>query len=81
MQGGIGLVGFGADGSRLFQVMSGRTVAVELVFRGRAYLVAFQPGRAPMSFRIVDVSTGRVVGTRKTELPMLLDRTASLSAE
>lgn len=70
---GIGVAAYGMDGEKRFQLLDGQHAWVALVHDGRAYVDA--GGVEPL--RIVDLSTGRVVGTREQPLPALLLGTGS----
>jgi hypothetical protein len=68
---GMGLAAYGTDGSRRFQVMSGQAVWIAEAFGGRAYVA--RTGHVARRFlRVVDLSSGRLLGERKVELPDLL---------
>lgn len=69
---GIGVAAYGMDGEKRFQLLDGQHAWVALVHDGRAYV---DVGGEPL--RIVDLSTGRVVGTREQPLPALLLGTGS----
>jgi hypothetical protein len=69
-ESGMGLVAYGTDRTRRFQVFPGRPVWIGFVYRGRAYVSL--GGRT--AFRIVDLASGRLAGTRSGEAPWpLLD--------
>jgi hypothetical protein len=74
-QSGMGLAAYGADRTRRFQFLPGRPAWIGFVYRGRAYVsVAGQS-----ALRIVDLASGRPVGTRRSEAPLpLLDNAVSL---
>ena len=64
---GIGVVAYGIEGEKHYHLFDGHDAWVALVLDGRAYVdVAGEP------LRILDLSTGRVVGTREQPLPTLL---------
>lgn len=63
----MGLAAYTADGSRRFRLFDGEHVLVWRAFRGRAYV-----GKNGEPFRIVDIASGRVVGTRRDAPPWLL---------
>jgi hypothetical protein len=62
-----GLAAYDADGSRRFRLFAGEDVLVWRAFRGRAYV-----GKDKEPVRIVDIASGRVVGTRRDVPPWLL---------
>lgn len=69
-ESGMGLAAYGADGARRFQLFPGQPVWIGYVYRGRAYVSL--SGRAQL--KIVDLASGRIVGTRRAEAPWpLLD--------
>ena len=63
----MGLAAYTADGSRRFRLFDNEPVMVWRAFRGRAYV-----GKDGEPFRIVDIESGRVVGTRRDAPPWLL---------
>ena len=63
----MGLAAYTADGSRRFRVFAGEPVVVHEAFRGLAYV---RTNDAP--FQIVEVASGRIVGTRRDPPPLLL---------
>jgi hypothetical protein len=65
----IGLVAYDLQGTKRFQLFRGRSLSVsETNYRGRAYV--YVAGRiAP---RVVDLSTGHLVGIQRRPLPFLL---------
>jgi hypothetical protein len=65
---GMGLEAFGPNGKRRFGLFRGHDVWVDHVAKGRAYVAGYGWKRE----RVVDLRSGRVTGTRKTETPMLL---------
>lgn len=65
---GMGLDAYGPDGTRLFELFPGLDVWVDHVARGRAYIAVYGWRRE----RMVDLRSGRVVGTTTTEAPSLL---------
>jgi hypothetical protein len=66
---GIGLAAYGFDGDERFRVLEGEQAWIGQVYLGRAF-VGIAGGAEPL--RIVDLSTGLVVGTRVEPLPWLL---------
>jgi hypothetical protein len=74
----IGLVAYGFDGRKRFQLFDGREVWVRHIFAGRAY-VDVPLMKPPWSaLRVVDLDTGRVAGVeRARSLPWLLLDAAS----
>jgi len=66
---GMGLAAFGPDGKRRFALFDGRDVWIDHIANGRAYVAGYGWKRE----RIIDLSTGRIVGTRSTAMaPTLL---------
>jgi hypothetical protein len=67
---GIGLVAYGRDGARRFRLFAGRAVDIDRVSGGRAYVGGWGWKRV----RVVDLRSGRVIGTTKddSEGPLLL---------
>jgi hypothetical protein len=70
----IGLVAYGYDGTRRFQLLEGEHAWLAQIYDGRAY-VGIAGGAQPL--RIVDLPTGQIVGTRQEPLPWLLLGAAS----
>jgi hypothetical protein len=64
---GIGLAAYGLDGGERFKVLDGKRLWISAVYGGRVYITA---NEEPM--RIIDVESGRLIGTRKGYLPWLL---------
>jgi hypothetical protein len=69
-QSGMGLAAYGPDRARRFQFLPEKPAWIGFVYRGRAYVsVANQS-----ALRVLDLASGRVVGTRRNEAPWpLLD--------
>jgi len=65
--GADGLSAYGRDGARRFRLFDGSQTWVDRVQGGRAYV-----GTREQLLRIVDLSTGKVVGKRTDPLPELL---------
>lgn len=65
---GIGLAAYGFDGGKRFQLFDGEHAWVAQVYDNRAYVGI--SGQEPL--RIVDLSSGQVVGVREQPLPWLL---------
>jgi hypothetical protein len=67
---GMGLEAYGRDATRLFALFPGRDVWVDHVANGHAYVAGYGWKRE----RVVDLRSGRVVGTTtaETEPPLLL---------
>ena len=63
----MGLAAYTADGSRRFRIFDGEPITVWRAFRGLAYV-----RKDDQPFRIVDIASGRVVGTRRDAPPWLL---------
>jgi hypothetical protein len=64
---GMGLAAYGADGRRRFGLFAGRAVWLDQVANGRAYLWGYGWNKE----RVIDLRTGRIVGTA-AEPPILL---------
>ncbi len=67
---GIGLTAYGLDGRLRFRLFEGREVWLDEAYGGRAF-VGFS-GQPLDPLQIVDLASGRVVGTREQPLPTLL---------
>jgi hypothetical protein len=65
---GMGLEAYGPDATRLFALFPGLDVWVDHVARGRAYIAVYGSKRE----RVVDLRSGRVIGTTTAEAPGLL---------
>jgi hypothetical protein len=66
---GMGLTAYGSDGNVRFGLFAGHDVWIDHIANGRAYVAGYGWKRE----RIVDLSTGRIIGTRTTvEAPTLL---------
>jgi hypothetical protein len=65
---GMGLEAYGPDGTRLFALLPGLDVWVDHVASGRAYIAVYGSKRE----RVVDLRSGRVIGTTTAEAPGLL---------
>jgi len=77
-ESGMGLAAYGADRARRFQVFPGQPVWIGFVYRGRAYVSL---SGAQTALRIVDLASGRLVGTRRSAAPWpLLDDYARSAA-
>jgi hypothetical protein len=74
-QSGMGIAGYGADRTRRFQFRPGSPAWIGFVYRGRAYVsVANQS-----ALKVLDLASGRMVGTRGGEAPWpLLDGSVRL---
>jgi hypothetical protein len=70
---GMGLVTFGADARPRLRLFVGRAVGVERVLAGRAYVYGYGWKRD----RVVDLRSGRVIGSRSDNLPEPLLETGS----
>jgi hypothetical protein len=80
-QGAFGLAAFGLDGSKRFHVFAGKQLTQLRIYGDRAYVgldgtvrvgaahIRLDDGSA---FKVVDLATGRIIGTRSTPLPILL---------
>ncbi len=67
---GIGLTAYGLDGRLRFRLFEGREVWLDEAYGGRAF-VGFS-GQPLDPLQIVDLASGRVVGTSEQPLPTLL---------
>jgi hypothetical protein len=65
---GMGLAAYGADGTRRFQLFAGRRAYVAVVSGGRAYV-----GVGGGTLSVVDLASGRVVGSAPVDIPYLID--------
>ena len=66
---GMGLEAYGPDKARRFRLFAGEDVWIDHIANGRAYIA----GYGWKNERIIDLSTGRIIGTRGTAVaPMLL---------
>jgi hypothetical protein len=69
-----GVAAYDLEGDKRFHVVPHAVAHLELVYRGRAYVrLDRQDGR----YLVVDVASGRVVGTRTARVPRLLREQAS----
>jgi hypothetical protein len=66
--GGIGVAAFGLDGAERFRMLEGKRVWVFAVYGGKAFVQAENEG----FFRVVDLESGREIGTRRGRVPWLL---------
>jgi hypothetical protein len=64
-QTGMGLVAYGSDRKPRFQLLSGRPAWVGFVYHGRAYVSVADE----TALRVVDLPSGRVVGSRRSDAP------------
>jgi hypothetical protein len=67
-QHGIGLAAYGPDLALRYRALPGTFVGVQATLGGRAYVY----GDEGNVLRVLDVATGRVVGSRTDTLPWLL---------
>jgi hypothetical protein len=75
-ESGMGLAAYGADRARRFQLFPGRPIWIGFVYRGRAYVSL---SGAQTALKIVDLASGRIVGTRRGGAPWpLLDDSVRL---
>lgn len=72
---GIGVAAYGHDGEKRLHLFDGERAWVALVYDGRAYVGLTGSGQEPL--RVVELATGRVLGTRQQPLPWLLVGVAS----
>jgi hypothetical protein len=66
---GIGVAAYGFDGGKRFELLGGEHAWIAEVYGGRAY-VGVAGGAEPL--RIVDLTSGQIVGLRQEPLPWLL---------
>ncbi|HEV8687178.1 MAG TPA: hypothetical protein VGQ84_07870 [Gaiellaceae bacterium] len=71
---GMGVAAYDFDGGKRFHVLPHAVAYLALVYRGRAYVGPDRPGGP---YLVVDVGSGRVLGTRAAGLPRLLREQAS----
>jgi hypothetical protein len=65
----MGLEAYGPGKARRFRLFAGEDVWIDHIANGRAYIA----GYGWKNERIIDLSTGRIIGTRSTAVaPMLL---------
>jgi hypothetical protein len=64
-QSGMGVAVYGSDRTRRFQLLPGRAAWIGFVYRGRAYVSV----HSESALRIVDLASGRIVGTRSAGAP------------
>jgi len=70
----MGVAAYDLDGGQRFHVVPHAVADLALVYRGRAYVrLGNQGGR----YLVVDIASGRVVGTRTSRVPLLLREQAS----
>jgi len=67
-----GLTAYGLDGRRRFRLFGGQRASVLSVYAGRAYVDILRSVGRPEQVRIVDLSSGRDLGTRAEAVPTLL---------
>jgi hypothetical protein len=72
-----GLIAYGFDGDRRFELFGDRVAWIEQVHDGRAYVAGLQADGRPAPLRVVDLATGRPAGERADRLPWLLLDAAS----
>jgi hypothetical protein len=65
---GMGLAAYGPDGRRLFALFPGLDVWVDHLANGRAFIAVYGSKRE----RVVDLRSGRIIGTSTAEAPGLL---------
>jgi hypothetical protein len=80
-EGGHGLAGYALDGTKHFHVFEDRRLTQLRIYGSRAYVGLYGTVRVGAThirlddgsaFRIVDLATGRIIGTRTAPLPVLL---------
>lgn len=64
-QSGMGVAAYGPDRNKRFQLLPGRPVWVGFVYRGRAFVSVADESR----LRVVDLGSGRIVGSRRPDAP------------
>ena len=72
-----GIAGYAFDGKKQFQLFDGETAWISQAYGGLAYVGIAGPNAAHEPLRVVDVTSGRVVGERADPLPWLLLGTAA----
>jgi hypothetical protein len=71
---GMGVAAYDLDGQKHFHLFPGKPASVALVYRNRAYVHVGSYDRAI----VVEVSSGRILGSRRGQLPsLLLDKASS----
>ncbi|HEX9380809.1 MAG TPA: hypothetical protein VF891_04850 [Gaiellaceae bacterium] len=69
-QSGMGVAVYGPDRTRRFQLFPGRPAWIAFVYRGQAYVSV----AGESALRVVDLASGRIVGTRsESPWPLLRD--------
>jgi hypothetical protein len=75
-ESGMGIAAYGVDRARRFHYLPGQAVWIGFVYRGRAYVSL----SGQTELKIVDLSSGQAVGTRRSSAPWpLLDDTVRLN--
>lgn len=64
-QSGMGVAAYGPDRNKRFQLLPGRPVWVGFVYRGRAFVSVADES----SLTVVDLGSGRIVGSRRADAP------------
>jgi hypothetical protein len=64
---GMGLAVYGLDGVERFRLLDGKRIWISAVYGSRAYVIANQE-----RLRVIDLESGRVIGTRQGDVPWLL---------
>jgi hypothetical protein len=67
-ESGMGLAVYGLDGVERFRLLDGKRVWVSAVYGGKAYVYASNEE----ALRVIDLESGRVIGTRQGHVPWLL---------
>jgi hypothetical protein len=73
-QSGMGVAVYEPDRTRRFQLLAGRQAWIGFVYRGRAYVTV----AGQLALKVVDLASGRIVGTRRADAPWPLLGESSL---
>jgi hypothetical protein len=67
-ESGMGLAAYGIDGVERFRLLDGKRVRIGGVYGAKAYVTAADTN----ALRVIDLESGRMLGTRERALPWLL---------
>jgi hypothetical protein len=73
-ESGMGVAVYDQDRTRRFQLLAGRQAWIGFVYRGRAYVSV----SGQSALQVVDLASGRIVGTRRADAPWPLLGESSL---
>jgi hypothetical protein len=74
-ESGMGLAAYGTERVRRFQFLPGRPLWISFVYRGRAYVSS----SGETALQVIDLASGRMIGTRRGDAPWpLLDDSVRL---